>query len=113
MLVIRDTSRFTAEDVLTAEAIRTLDSGGRIGAVVERFRMLATVRPAQRAGEQRPERVQFRALEWTPIPFEWVQERVALLHRIGNGGFTADAAEAEMRALISKQNASRDVDPFA
>jgi hypothetical protein len=100
------------EDVLTAEAIRTLDTGGRIGAVVERFRMLATIRPSIRSGDQRPERVPYKRPSTEPIPFEWYQERMGLIRRIQKGGWTVDAAEREMQALMDRQNASRDVDPF-
>lgn len=100
-------------DALISEGNRQLGSNGGVGSIVARFRMLATQTPVERAGEQRPERVPYVREDLAPIPFEWYQERSALLRRIGRGGFTADAAGNEMKALILRQKASRDADPFA
>ena len=100
-------------DALSSEANRQLGTNGGVGAIIARFRMLATATPVERAGERRPERVPYVREEAEVIPFEWYQERSALLRRIGKGGFTQDAAFREMHALIARQKASRDVDPFA
>jgi hypothetical protein len=100
-------------EALASEANRQLGSNGGVGAIITRFRMLATQIPVERAGEQRPERVPYVREDHEVIPFEWYQERAALLRRIGKGGFSEDAARREMNSLIARQKASRDVDPFA
>ncbi len=104
---------------LVEEAKRVLDSGGQVGLIIARFTALANVSPVDRAAgsqaERRPERQKYQPPAVATIPFEWWKERVALLTRIGKGGFTREAASREMDALIHEQKMRerRETDPFA
>lgn len=92
---------------LIGDAIHTVGRQG-VGGVITRFRGLSQHTPVNRT---RPSVERYRPdPPAEKVPDEWIDERMALLHRIGAERIGEDEAGTLMRDLIAEQRARGGTD---